>query len=266
MTQQTGRGMSYPAYLAGLFILWPVVAYMGGQGFTAGVALAAIPVLFYVRPKSIPLYAIAFILFMLWVIASSTWSGVERGLFEGSLASQDFELNDASLRLGLTALCIGGVIFAATQVQAYAPKALAFFKAVTLVQAIGVVTTALCMGAILDALSPYSDPITEMPQNMMRNVNAMTLILPLLSAWLWSRGSLSFRVAAIVWPIAIGMAGFVIGSWASVISIFMIGAAIMVVWVFRRIGFLLLFTFLGVYIMLAPYISGSLTQALRGSG
>ena len=266
MRLRSRLSMSYPAYLAGLFILWPVVAYLGGQGFTAGVALAAIPVLFYARPKSLPLYALAFIIFMLWVMVSSAWSGTERGLFDGSFATNDFKLDDASIRLGLTALCIGGVIFAATQVDAYAPKALDFLKAMTVVQLIGVIVTALFMGAILQLLAPMSDPVKAMPQNMMRNVNSMMLILPLLSAWMWSKGSRSYRAAAIAWPIVIGVAGFMIGSWAAFLATIMIGLASLAVWALPRSGFLVLFSSLGLYIMVVPYISGVLTQALRGTG
>ncbi|MEM1088013.1 MAG: O-antigen ligase family protein [Pseudomonadota bacterium] len=258
--------MSYPAYLAGLFVLWPIIAYLGGQGFTAGVALAAIPVLFYARPKSVPLYAIAFILFMLWAVASSSWSGAERDLFEGSLAGQDFGLNDAGLRTGLTALCIGGVVFAAARVEPYAPKALSVFKGAAAVQAIGVLVTALFMGAILTLLTPLSDPVTEMPQNMMRNANTMTLILPLLSALLWTRGGIPYRIAAFVWPLVIAWAGLVIGSAAAVFAVLMIGLASLVVYLMKRTGFLVLFTSLGAYIMAAPYIFGDLLQMLRSSG
>ncbi|MEO1643145.1 MAG: O-antigen ligase family protein [Pseudomonadota bacterium] len=266
MSETARRRISYPAILAGLFFLWPIVAYMGGQGFTAGVALAAIPVLFFARPRSVPLYAMVFIAFMAWTVVSSAWSSAGGGLFEGSFADNTFALNAASVRIGLTALCIGGVIFAATQVEPYAPRSLAIFKAIPAVQALGVVVTALFMGAILQALAFSSDPVTEMPQNMMRNVNALTLILPLLSVWLWTRGGLAYRAAAIVWPIAIAWAGLVIGSEAAVLAILLIGVASLIVWRFQRTGFLALFTALGAYIMLAPLIFGGLMQMLRGSG
>lgn len=266
MSETARPKISYPAILAGLFVLWPIVAYLGGQGFTPGVALAAIPVLFFARPRSLPIYAASFIAFVLWVVVSSAWSASGGGLFEGSFADSSFALNSASVRIGLSALCIGAVIFAASQVDAYAPRALAMFKAMTVVHAIGVVVTALFMSAILTALAGLSDPVTEMPQNMMRNINALTLLLPLLLAWMWTKGSLPYRGAAFAWPLVIVWAASIIGSEAAIVAILVIGLASLVVWKLKRTGFLALFTILGAYIMLAPLIFGGLIQLLRGTG
>ncbi|MEM1036367.1 MAG: O-antigen ligase family protein [Pseudomonadota bacterium] len=269
MNEVSGPKVSYPAILAGLFILWPIVAYLGGQGFTAGVALAAIPVLFYARPKSISLYALAFICFMLWIIASASWSGAERDLFEGSLGGRDFGLNDASLRVGLTALCIGGVAFIATQVNPNAPKSLSIIRGVIAVQIAGVVATALFMDQIIQGLvwlAWSDDPAESMPSNMMRNANAMMLILPVLTAWLWTREGLIHRGAALALVPLAGWAGLVIGSWAAIAAVVLIGAASLIVWLMKRAGFLILFTFLGSYILIAPFILGDMVRILRDAG
>lgn len=266
MIETVRRRISYPAILAGLFVLWPIIAYIGEQGFTAGIALAAIPVLFFAQPKSLPLYAACFIAFMLWVVISSAWSSAGGGLFEGSFAEQTFALNAASVRIGLTGLCIGAVVFAASQVDAYAPRALAVFKAIPVIQAIGVIITALFMGAILQALAFSSDPVTEMPQNMMRNVNALTLILPLLLAWMWRKGGMPYRAAAIAWPLVIAWAAAVIGSQAAIIAIIFIGISSLIERLMERTGFLVLLTLLGSYILLAPFIFDGLIQMLRGTG
>ncbi|WOR14136.1 O-antigen ligase family protein [Hyphomonas sp. FCG-A18] len=263
MIAKAQRWISYPAILAGLFILWPVVAYMGGQGFTALVGLAALPVLYFAQPKSVPPYALAFIAFILWAMLSTLWSPEGDGLFSGSLSEGSFAISADALRIGLSALAMGAVTFAMRHVSVDAPRSCFVLRTVPAVQAAGVIVTVLAMEPILHVLAPYSDPETEMPQNLMRNANALTLLLPLLLAWLWQGGEKVLRSIAALLVVTLAWAVYTTGSEAAVMALIGMSAAMLVVWRFQKTGLSALFAFTAGYILLAPLIMTQIKGVMR---
>ena len=266
MIGKAQRWISYPAILAGLFILWPVVAYMGGQGFTALVGLAALPVLYFARPKSVPPYALAFIAFILWAMLSTLWSPEGDGLFSGSLSEGSFAISADALRIGLSALAMGAVIFAVQNVGTEAPRSYRILRMVPAIQLAGVIVTVLAMDHILHLLAPFSDPETEMPQNLMRNVNALMLLLPLFLAWLWQRQETPSRVGAVLLTLIAAWAAHMTGSEAAVIALIGMTGAILVVWRFQKTGLSALFAFMAGYILLAPLIMTQIKALMRMTG
>ena len=50
---------TFSPILAGILVLWPIIAYMGAQGYTGAVGIAALLGLAYVRVTGIRVYAIA---------------------------------------------------------------------------------------------------------------------------------------------------------------------------------------------------------------
>ena len=186
---------TFAPFLATALVLWPIMAYMGAQGFSASIAVAALLGLFYVRVESVKVYAIACIAFAMWVVASTFWAPETEGLLIGNVFEGSLSLDMPGIRFGLTALAGLGIMVAVSRVQQSASRiSLGVIVGVALVQFIGVVITGLFKPQILAALAPISDPVRDMPQNLIRNANAYALLMPFLLAWIWhQREALNWR-------------------------------------------------------------------------
>ncbi len=247
--------LSYAPYFAGWCLTWPIIAYMGGQGFSGLIGFLALPVLLFVRPKSVPPYTLAFAGFLAWAVFSSTWSPAGGPLITGSFSDGTFAVSAAGLRVGLTGLAIAAVIMA---LRSVAPgtgiKSLALVRGISLAQGAGVIVTALFMGAILALLAPFSDPRAEMPQNLLRNANSFLLLLPFLMAWAWHEDKLWLNVAAVLSVPVFIVALVRTGSEAAVIAMILMLVFMGVVYAFKRFGLAALFVGLGVYMLAAPIL------------
>ena len=73
--------MNYGPVLAAAFVLWPVMAVLGGQGFAPLVGLTGVAALVFARPR-IPLASFAYIgfAFVAWAALSEFWSPGSRQL------------------------------------------------------------------------------------------------------------------------------------------------------------------------------------------
>ena len=259
---------TFAPFLATAIIVWPIMAYMGAQGFTGSIAVAALIGLFYVRVESIRVYAIACSAFAFWVVASTFWGPETEGLLTGNLLEGSFSLDMPGIRFGLTVLAGLGVIVA---IRAVAPgtsrKSLAIIIGAVVAQFLGVVVTALFMPQILAALAHISDPVREMPQNLIRNANAFALLLPFLLAWVWHQGEARlWRVVAIMIGLIAFAAFAMTGSQTSMTgSIFMLGCMGLVKR-FPQNGFRLIFSTLAFYIVSAPILIGWGLGQLRSLG
>ena len=76
---------TFAPVVAGTFVFWPLLAYIGAQGFTAAAAIAAIYSMFYVRVQRVEVYAVVCIAFALWVVASSFWAPEFQALLAGNI-------------------------------------------------------------------------------------------------------------------------------------------------------------------------------------
>ncbi len=259
---------TFAPFLATALIVWPIMAYMGAQGFTGSIAVAALIGLFYVRVEDIRLYAIACVAFALWVVASTFWAPETEGLLTGNLLDGSFSLDMPGIRFGLTVLAGLGVIVA---IRAVAPgtsrKSLAIITGALFVQFLGVVVTALFMPQILAALAHISDPVREMPQNLIRNANAFALLLPFLLAWVWHRGETRLWQAATIMIGLIAFAAFALtGSQTSMTGAIFMLACMGLIRLFPQSGFKLIFSSLAFYVVSAPILIGWGLGQLRSLG
>ena len=138
---------------------------------------------------------------------------------------------------------------------------------VALVQFVGVVVTALFMDQILALLAPISDPIREMPQNLIRNANAFSLLLPFLLAWVWHSDDRRFgpRTAFAIGGITL-FAFVLTGTQRAMVGAVVMGLFMLVVKRMPKYGFRAIFSGLAVYVIAMPvFVSGALS-AIRAFG
>lgn len=259
---------TFAPYLAAILVLWPIIAYMGAQGYTGAVAIAALLGLVFVRVKGIRIYAIACLAFIAWVVAAGTWSPESNDLLTGNVLAGSFSMDMPGVRFGLTALAGLGVMVATGAVAARSSQtSLTVIMAAGCVQFVGVVVTALFMPEILALLAPISDPVREMPQNLLRNATSFLLLMPLLLAWLWHRPNSDWGplFAVSMFVLAVGSFLQIGNQTAAVGAGFMLVAMAIVKWMPRN-GFKAIFTFLAFYIVASPMLlSGAITQ-MRSMG
>lgn len=259
---------TFAPFLATALVLWPIMAYMGAQGFSASIAVAALLGLFYVRVESVKVYAIACIAFAMWVVASTFWAPETEGLLIGNVFEGSLSLDMPGIRFGLTALAGLGIMVAVSRVQQSASRiSLGVIVGVALVQFIGVVITGLFKPQILAALAPISDPVRDMPQNLIRNANAFALLMPFLLAWIWhQRETLNWRLCAVaVMVIAFGAFSLTGSQTAMTGTAFML-LGMAVVKLLPKNGFRLIFSTLAVYVVSAPLLIGWGLGQLRSLG
>ena len=259
---------SFAPFLATALILWPIMAYMGAQGFSASIAVAALLGLFYVRVDSVKTYAIACIAFAMWVVASTFWAPEAEGLLIGNVLDGSLSLDMPGIRFGLTALAGLGLLVAISRVpQNGARLSLGVIVGVAIAQFIGVVITGLFMPQILAALAPISDPVHAMPQNLIRNANAFALLMPFLVAWIWhQRETLTWRLGAIA-IVAISFGAFSLtGSQTAMTGTVFMLLAMAVVKLLPVNGFKVIFSTLAAYVISAPVLIGWGLGQLRSLG
>lgn len=257
--------LRYAPWFAGWFLTWPVIAYMGAQGFTGLAVFLALPVLFITRPRGVPLYAAAFLAFLAWLLAVSMWSPGSEALFEGSFLSGTFTMDQVGPRVGLTALACMAVFMAVRDIpEASAESSEQVIRWTALVQFAGVVVTAAAMQPIISLIvaTGQSTP-PEMTQNLLRNANAFLLLLPWLVAWLWQSGRQGLAAAMVV----LAFVAFALtGTQSAMIGTVLILAGFALVRVMPKNGFKALFGGLAAYIMAAPVLLAWGLAQLRGLG
>ncbi|NQY13939.1 MAG: O-antigen ligase family protein [Henriciella sp.] len=259
---------TFAPFLAAILVLWPIIAYMGAQGYTGAVAIAALIGLAYVRVRGFRIYAITILSFIAWVVAAGFWSPEASEFLTGNVFAGSFSMDMPGMRFGLTALAGLGVVVATGAVTAGSGQT--SLKVITIagfVQFFGVVMTAIFMPQILALLAPISDPVREMPQNLLRNATSFLLLLPFLLAVLWHRSSSEYGPILAISMFVIAIAAFAQtgNQTAAFGASFMLIAMAIVKWMPRN-GFKVLFTSLAFYIVAAPsLLSWGLAQ-LRATG
>ena len=254
--------LTYAPFLAVAFVLWPVVAVLGAQGFTPALGIAAIPALVFSQPRHLRPYMAAFAALMVWVVASSAWSPTEGGIVSGTLAEGNFAVNAAGLRLFLTALAGVGVLMATMGIPpGTAPRTTRIILRAFGAHAVLLLIVVVFTDQILTLLNPKASAATEAPQNILRNANAFVIALPILASAIWfgaRKPALKWTAPAIIAASAVifvyldlssGLIGLVLG-----------GIAIGVVLVFKRYGLRILFSGLGAYLLAAPILLGGLAS------
>lgn len=259
---------TFAPILAAFLVLWPIIAYMGAQGYTGAVAISALLGLAYVRVKSVPFYTAAFLAFILWVFAAGFWAPEAQALLTGNLLAGSFSMDMPGVRFGLTALAGMAVLVAVgTTLPGTSQTSLKVITIVGFVQFGGVVITAIFMPQILTLLAPISDPISEMPQNLLRNATSFLLLLPFLLAWLWHRPA---SESGPMWAVGMGVlavAAFIQtgNQSAAVGAVLMLLAMAIVKWL-PRTGFKVIFSSLAFYVVSAPVLLSWGVAQIRATG
>ncbi|MEO0607524.1 MAG: O-antigen ligase family protein [Pseudomonadota bacterium] len=259
---------TFAPLFAAFMVLWPIIGYMGAQGYTGAVALTALLGLAYVRVSGIRVYAIACILFVLWVVAAGTWAPVSKDLITGDLLTGSFSMDMPGIRFALTALAGLGTLVAIWAIATRSSRiSLGVIVGAGMVQFVSVIVTALFMPQILNLLAPISDPVGEMPQNLLRNANSFALLMPFLLAWMWHERSGDYWRLFAVGMVLLAFAAF--GQTGTQTA--MVGTGVMllcmgVVKLAPKNGFRIIFSTLALYIATAPLLIGVGIQWLKISG
>ncbi|MBA3068706.1 MAG: O-antigen ligase family protein [Hyphomonas sp.] len=257
--------MSFGPFLAAAFVLWPVMAVLGGQGFAPLVGLTGLAALAVSRPRLPPApFALIGFGFIAWAALSELWAPGHPRLVSGSLLDGNFSVEARSVSAILLAL-MAALTIGSTLRASPAPRASGVVAVMLGVQAVLVIASTILSGPVLSAV--YGEDarrLQEGAQNIGRSANTLALALPLLLPMLVLR--LKFVGPALAALLAIGaVAMFIISGYDSAL-VAMIGmsAAIMFVAVLPRSGFRWLFGGLAGYIAAAPVLFALLIRALDG--
>ncbi len=263
------RGMSYAPFLAAAFLLWPLTSMAGTQGNVLLLALAAIPALFVARPGIRPAhYLLAGMAFLVWAVASESWSPVSRGIISGTLMGGDFAIRSAGLRIILTlfftTLLIAGALRTAPGRAQISSR---------------LILGSLSIHGLLILLSPVfatsvmpvfygDDPLNHSSgfQNLDRGANAFALVLPILVAYVGARPGLAWKGLALMIALASLVSFGVLGSSAAMFGAALMLVAFVIVRVFPKYCLRGLFTTVAAYIALAPVLMSGLLYMLERSG
>lgn len=261
--------MSYAPFLAAAFVLWPLMGILGGQGYAPLLVLASLPALFVARPNRRPgVFLLVVAAFLAWAAWTETWSPASRGFITGSLMEGDFAVRSAALRVTLVALFgalayAGALRIAEGGAQISARVMLGAFA----VQGLVLLGTAMFAGPLLQ-LVYGDDPIRqgEGVQNINRNANAFALALPVLAAYLVTRRSLLWKLAALG-LVAVSAWCFVkVDTQVGLMGVVTMLLAFLFLSLVPRNGLRWLLWTMAAYIASAPFLIGAIISGLERMG
>lgn len=255
--------MNYGPVLAAAFVLWPVMAVLGGQGFAPLIGLTGLAALVLARPQMPPaMFAYIGFAFIAWAAFSEFWSPGSRQIVSGNLADGTFAVEARSLSTVLLAL-MSALTIAATLRTAPAPRASGIVASMLGVQAALVIASPYLSEIALSAV--YGDDakrLTEGVQNVGRGANTLALGLPLLLPMLVLRWKAAGSVLASL-VIAGAIAAYVLlGSDSALYALAGMAAAMGLVALLPRMGFRWLLGGVAGYIAAAPVLYAGLIRAL----
>ena len=248
------RGFSYAIVLAAAFLLWIPVALFGAGGYSALLALAAIPAIFLVRYRSFGWLSAAIIALVAWAALSGLWSAESDTIVSGDLAEGDFGINAAGLRIVLTALAGLLVIGASLRIRGPNRIALGLVLMFIAVHGICMLLMGIFPDTALSLYAPFSDPVREAPQNILRSTNAFFLVCPVLigAAWMLPK---PWRYLAAGTAFLLGFLTFLlVRSDVALLGSVLAALAIGVIFLFQQSGLRILLGIAAAGIIAAPVI------------
>jgi O-antigen ligase len=256
--------MNYGPVLAVAFVLWPVMAVLGGQGFAPLLGLSSLAALALARPRLPPAaFALIGFAFAGWVAASEFWAPGELALMSGSLMEGTFAVESGSLANLLLALSASLVVAAALQ-SAPAPKASGIIVAMLALQTVLLIASPYASAFVLSAVYG-EDPkrLHEGAQNIGRSANALALALPLLLPMLVFRWKIAGIALSVLLLAGASIAYLRLDAQSALMALVGTAVAIGLVAVLPRTGFRWLFGGLAGYIAAAPVLFAMLIRALE---
>jgi len=248
------RGFSYAIVLAAAFLLWIPVALFGAGGYSALLALAAIPALFFVRYRSFGWLSAAILALAGWAAISGFWSAESDSLVSGDLAEGNFGVNAAGLRIVLTTLASLLVIGACLRIRGPRRIAMGMILVIVILHGISMLLMGIFPETALGLYAPFSDPVREAPQNILRSTNAFFLVFPVLigAAWMLPK---PWRFIAAGTAFLLGFMTFLlVRSDVALLGSILVLLAIGTVFLFRRNGLRILLGVVGLAIIAAPVV------------
>jgi O-antigen ligase len=257
--------MAYGYTLAGLLLLWPLLALLGTQGFAPLVGLTGVAALILARPKGPPaLYAIAFLVFIAWAAASELWSPAARQILTGNLLDGTFAIGARSLIIVLTAL-FGMLTLAAAARSDLPPRAQALIWIAFGLHGVLALAAGFFSAPIIEALygTEPQDTVAGI-QNVNRNVNAFGLVMPLVAAALVHRFGLAGMLGAAALTALLLVAAVRVDTQAGVLCVVgMIGGFALAAMLPRN-AYRALFGLAAAYVLSAPILMTGLIRGLDG--
>ncbi len=237
------------------------MASTGAQGFTPLLGLAGLAAIAFLRPlKNIAPYALALILFIVWAALTEFWSPASKGIISGSLASGDFAIRAASLRIILITLAGLAAVTAALNIPAgktpQASKLVLFILAVHAFTILVIVIFGEQILGIVYGTGAQSEAHSSGLQNVLRNANAFSIVLPILASFLWAIGGPREAAATLaLWVFSL-LAFISFGTQAAIFGVFIALLCMTLIRFRRRDGFKWLLGGIAAYIALAPLLLG----------
>ncbi len=255
--------MKYGPVLAAAFVLWPVMAVLGGQGFAPLVGLTGLAALFVARPRMPPtIFACFGFAFIAWTALSEVWAPGGRQLVSGSFSEGTFAVEARSLSAVLLALT-SALTIAATLRAAPAPRSSAIVAGMLGAQAVLVLASPLLAGPILSAV--YGEDVSRLhegAQNVGRGANTLALGMPLLLPLLVFRWKVAGAVLAVVLVIGAAAAYLMLEGHSALFAIGGMALAVSLVALLPRTGFRWLFGGLAAYIAGAPVLFAAMIRTV----
>jgi O-antigen ligase len=243
-------------------ILWPVIAFGGGQGFSAVLTLAGLLCIpFVARRFKHHLYITGILLFLVFAMASAKWSPRPFELVSMNFETWQFALRFDVLKLGLILFWSGILILAAGTVEAGPARFI--ITCITWAMFVQLVLVAILTAFEPQALQLFSfampDP-GEGIQNISRNGIIMALAAPFIVVGFGRQMSFSkallVEILVFVAVVAVLAARGVNGP---ILSVGVGIAAVAVVRLFPSSGFKILGLGIATVIMTAPWLFGYLS-------
>lgn len=259
------RGFSYAYILAAAFLLWVPVAIFGGQGYSALLTLAALPAIGFAPLLKTNRLVVALLVLAVWAGISSLWSDESFKVLSGQLSKGTFSINAAGLRLLLTVIAGILVLGAMMRVRPRPTRAFHIVITVLIVHALVTLVMGVFPDMTLSLYAPYSDPVTDAPQNILRATNAYLLGMPvLLGAAMLLPGRWHFVISAGLVCVS-ALAFLLVGSDVAVFGTLLLLVCLLVIHFARQTGFRILLGGLAVFIALSPVILSTAGPALARS-
>lgn len=255
--------MKYGPVLAAAFVLWPVMAVLGGQGFVLLVGMTGIAAMFVARPRMPPApFALIAFAFVAWVAISELWAPGERQLTSGNLLEGNFAVEARGLGVILLAL-VSTLTIAATVRAAPAPRASGLIAIMLAVQAALVIASMVLAGPVMSLVYGEDEArLHEGAQNVARGANTLALALPLLLPMLVFRWKTLGRVLASLMALGAATAFVVLDAQSALFALGGMVVATALVAMLPRLGFRWLFGGLAGYIAAAPVFFAAMIRLL----
>ncbi|HEX5007943.1 MAG TPA: O-antigen ligase family protein [Hyphomonadaceae bacterium] len=249
--------------LIGVGVLWPLIAFAGGLGFSPLVTLAALLCLPFALLRLRPqIYMIGIITFLAFAAASITWSHRTVQLFLVDFAAGKFAVTFEVLRISLVLFWSAILMAAASRIDPDdARNVVSVATWAILAQLVVVAVLILFQQQALELFSFAMPDPGEGVQNIARNGIIMALAAPFLIVGFGRQLSFSRALIVEIGVFAVVVAVLAFGDVIGPIMSVGFGiASVAVVRIFPRSGFKLIGLGIAIFVMTAPFTFGILSS------